>query len=156
MKYPLIQSVYGGFLSVLYGFYTLEYEFLLGISQRIYSFELEEAIEGRKICSAFMINTQNLISFINSHQFMKGFQVKKGEFELFQPKNMLLQSFDDYIEALKKKRGDNKKITSLNHIEGDLIEVLEENMECDIIESEKDLGMQRKQVNLLFLNKIPL
>ena len=153
LKYMIIQSIFEGFLSLLHGFYYLQYDFLYKNSQRFFAFQLEQAMEIKSLCETFINNTQCLIAFINNHQFMKGFSMKNNEWELFQPKGELIRSFDDYIEVLMKKKAKGEFFEqSLSNIETE--PNFDERLECDLIESEKELGIQRKQVKLNKIEKI--
>lgn len=105
--------------------------------------DLKAALSVRGNCEVFLKNTQALIAFINKNQNMKFLQMKNGEMELFQPKQQLLQSLDDYIAVLRKKKEEDIKVPqTTSQIAAQ--SQFDEN-ECDIIETDRDHEIQRKQ-----------
>jgi len=142
LKYPLIQNLFEGFLVILHGFYQLQLDTFKDFSLKFFSFDLLTAQNVRNNCAVFIKNTQALISFINKHQFMKFLQMKNPEIELFQPKLQLLQSFDDFIMVLMRKQEFSGKFEK-SRIESE--GQIDQNIDCDIIDSDRDHEIQRKQ-----------
>ena len=159
LKYPLIQSLFEHFSEVLHGYYILQLDTFKYLSQKFFSFNLKKAQEVRANCALFLKNTQSLISFVNKHQFMKFQQQVKNnsELELLQPKQKMLQSFDDYIAVqLRKQEIQTKFETSCSNIETE--GQIDQNFDCDVLESDRDF-VQRKQdifispIKAHFMNK---
>ena len=143
LKHTLIQNLFEHFFLVLHGYYLLQLDTFKALSQKFFSFDLKKAQEVRANCATFLKNTQSLISFVNKHQFIRFQQVKSCELELLQPKQKMLESFDDYIAVQQKKQELQTQFeSSCSHIETE--GKIDQSLECDVLESDRDF-IQRKQ-----------
>lgn len=73
---------------------------------RLLTLNLDQALKCRDIYTKFLRLTEELIRFINNHQFIKGFQISTKEFFKHDPRT--LASIDDYISILKQNQEESE------------------------------------------------
>ena len=69
---------------------------------KIFNLEIQEAKRFKEIYEFFLSNTEELKKFINSHQYIQGFQISTSEF--YQGEKKVLQNMEEYIKLLQEKK----------------------------------------------------
>lgn len=69
---------------------------------KVFSFEIEDAIRSQNVYESFLSSTEDLRKFINSHQYIQGFQISTTEF--YQGDTKVLQNLEEYINLLAEKK----------------------------------------------------
>ena len=96
------QYVFLLLLSTLLTLYSNQYLGIISLLDSVFNFDIEEAIKSKNIYELFLSNTEELKKFINSHQYIKGFQISTSEF--YQGDRKLLQNMEEYIKLLQEKK----------------------------------------------------
>lgn len=142
---------------------------------RLLALNLDQALKFRDIYTKFLRLTEELIRFINNHQFIKGFQISTKEF--FKHDSRTLTSIDDYIAILKQNQEESEIIienivdetfspsTRINHFEKShpflgLIKLVNEEVnsdcekDCDTIRNDEYYKVNLKGTDEEQLNKM--
>lgn len=107
LHYPLCQYVFKLLLSTLICLYSNQYQIIISLLEKVYQTNLINALEFRKLLNVFLQQTEFLIIFINSHQYIPGYQLSTNDFEKIDMK--VLKALDDYIEYEQNKKDNEKK-----------------------------------------------
>ena len=75
--------------------YSLQYIAIILLLDKIFTMNLELAKRSKEIYSKFLRFNEELIRFINNHQFIKGFQISTKDFMKTDPR--IISSIDEYI-----------------------------------------------------------
>jgi len=89
-------------LSTLLNLYSNQYLGIISLLDKVFDLDIEEAQKSKEIYELFLSNTEELKKFINSHQYIKGFQISTSEF--YQGDRKVLQNMEEYIKLLQEKK----------------------------------------------------
>jgi len=89
-------------LSTLLNLYSNQYLGIISLLDKVFTLEITEAKTCKEIYEFFLSNTEELKKFINSHQYIQGFQISTSEF--YQGERKVLQNMEEYIKLLKEKK----------------------------------------------------
>lgn len=91
--------------------YSSQYLGIIAILDRVFALEVTEARRIKQIYENFLGNTEELRKFINSHQYIQGFQISTSEF--YQGDKKVLSNLEEYIKLLQEKKDVNmfKKVS---------------------------------------------
>lgn len=102
LHYPLNQYVFLLLLSTLLNLYSNQYIGIIIILDKVFNFGVEEAKRSYQIYENFLKFTEDLRKFINSHQYIQGFQISTSEF--YQGDKKVLLNLEEYIKLLEEKK----------------------------------------------------
>lgn len=119
LKYKVNQHVFLLLLSTLMTLYSIEYIAIILLLDKIFTMSLESAKKCKEIYSKFIRFNEELIKFINNHQFIKGFQISTKNFYKSDPR--VITSIDEYINIQSNPEcEDNYEIIDLKEITDDI------------------------------------
>lgn len=102
LHYPLNQYVFLLLLSTLLNLYSNQYIGIIIMLDKVFNFEIEEAKKSYEVYDNFLKFTEDLRKFINSHQYIQGFQISTSEF--YQGDKKVLLNLEEYIKLLEEKK----------------------------------------------------
>lgn len=101
----LCQYVFKLLLCTLIALYSNQYQLIIALLGRLIFFLIStviNALEFRQLLIIAMQQMEFLIAFIDSHQYISGFQISAADFEKIGPKALIY--LDEYIEYKKKQK----------------------------------------------------
>lgn len=75
---------------------------MIALLDKVFALEIPEARRGKRVYEAFLANTEELRKFINSHQYIQGFQISTAEF--YQGDRKVLANLEEYVKLLQEKK----------------------------------------------------
>ena len=138
LKFKLIQHTFLMLLYELMNLFSIKYIAIIILLDKLFQMNLYEAIKTKDYYNKFLRLNEEIRKFINSHQFIQGFQISTKEFYSADSRTKI--AIDDYISILTNNSEENpENIYEIKEIEIDDLEEEGENIKEEPIKIKETL-----------------